>query len=148
MEPVYISDKRYDHISAMIRKSYPDACVLFIDEVNNTFLEEEHSKLAGKVKKQLFHGTHEKNINSIARNGFDCSLNVRSAYGKGTYFSEHANYSIHYATSNNDIVYMFLCDVIVDSPYTTVVGNGIHVVNHNYVGIPKYVIAFYPKAKN
>ena len=148
MEPLYMSDKRYDEISARVRKSYPNACILFIDELHNPFLEDEQDKFNGKEKKQLFHGTPEGNINSICRNGFRCELNVRSAYGKGTYFSEFASYSINYATSKDDIVYMFLCDVIVDSQHTRTVGNGIYVVNHDYGGIPKFLIAFYPKAVN
>lgn len=142
MEPVTMADKRYDEICARIRKSYPNACVLFIDEIINPFLEDEQEKLMSTKKKQLFHGTPEKNIESIVRSGFKCELNVRSAYGKGTYFSENASCSINYATSPNDIVYMFLCDVLIDEHYTKTHGT-IYVTNNNYAGIPKYLIAFY-----
>ena len=146
-----MSDKRYDEISARIRKSYPDACILFIDELHNPFLEDEQEKL-GKNKKKalLFHGTSEKNIDSISRNGFRCSLNVRSAYGKGTYFSEYASYSANYSSTlkKDEIAYMFLCDVIVDSPHTKHAnGTGIYVTDHDYAGIPKFLIAFHPKSK-
>jgi hypothetical protein len=150
MEPVTMSDKRYDEISGRVRKSYPDACILFIDELSNPFLEDEQSKLGGKEKKFLFHGTSEKNIDSICRNGFRCELNVRSAYGKGTYFSEYASYSINYTSTqkSDDIVYMFLCDVLADSSHTKhAKGTGIYVTEHDYAGIPKFLIAFYPKAK-
>ncbi len=150
MEPVLLSDKRYDDISARVQKSYPDACILFIDELVNPFLEDEQAKLKGTKKSLLFHGTSEKNIDSICRNGFRCELNVRSAYGKGTYFSEYASVSISYAHTHkkDDIVYMFLCDVLTDSPHTKhATGTGIYVTDHDYAGIPKFLIAFYPKAK-
>lgn len=140
-----MSDKRYDEISARVRKSYPNACILFIDELHNPFLEDEQAKLDGKEKTLLFHGTSEKNIDSICRNGFRCELNVRSAYGKGTYFSEFASYSIHYANTQkpDDIVYMFLCQVLTDSSHTRKAnGTGIYVTDHDYAGIPKFLVAF------
>lgn len=145
MEPVLMSDPLYDEISKRIRMSYPTACILFIDKLVNIFLEEEQSKIQGIVKKQLFHGTPEQNVDSIIRNGFKCEMNKRAAYGKGTYFSEYASCSIKYASGFNDIVYMFLCDVLVDSPHTTTIsGSDIYVINNDYAGIPKYLIAFYP----
>ena len=137
MEPVYMSDKRYDEISTHVRKSYPDACILFIDELHNPFLEDEQAKLDGKEKSLLFHGTSEKNIDSICRNGFRCE---RSAYGKGTYFSEFASYSTQ---KPDEIVYMFLCQVLTDSTHTRKVnGTGMYVTNHDYAGIPKFLVAF------
>ena len=64
----------------------------------------------------LFHGTKNDAINSIAENGFDIKYNKRSAFGKGSYFSSQAGYSKDYMNKknevSNEITYMFLCDVL------------------------------------
>jgi hypothetical protein len=108
----------------MIRKSYPNSCILYVEEIVNEELleryQEKKTELQGlrgehRVKElQLFHGTKHTNINSIAGFGFSKEFNKTSAYGKGTYFSTKAMYSRTYTDNDNtDVSYMFICDVLV-----------------------------------
>ena len=131
-----MSDPEWDRISKRVRESYSNACILWIDRV----------PAQGKFESaaELFHGTHVKNIDTILLEGFDVSKNLRSAYGKGTYFSSTAKYSMNY-TSGGSVVYMFLCDV--DLTRCTNHAN-IYVMPHNDGAIPRYVIAFHKDAKN
>ena len=171
---VTMSDKRYDQISARIRQTYPNACMLWIDEIDNRNLEQEHEDLyqiilakrpAGTVSRQeLFHGTGEESIKAITQGGFKVSYNKIGAYGKGTYFSKNANYSINYARDGKEqISYMFLCSVIVgtcgsygslqpintelhDNAVDNPIMPSMYITPHDYGGIPKYIIAFYKSA--
>lgn len=169
-ERILLSDKNYDEISKLIRLSYPNACILWIDKIINNTLENEQKILIEEITQkrkqtpkimQMFHGTREQNIEIIANRGFDVNYNKVSAYGRGTYFAKNANYSCGYTDCDKDkISYMFLCDVVVGK--TTCVGsnmsidtqnydnsvdnpNNIHicVTPYNAGGIPKYIIAFY-----
>lgn len=73
---VSMNDKRFDKICDMIHDSYPNSCVLYIDEVFNEPLQNAYNKRresmqmargAGAVRElQLFHGTIDTNINQIA----------------------------------------------------------------------------------
>lgn len=170
-----MSDKRYDQISARVRQSYPNSCILWIDEIQNAVLENEHDKLFEEIsqkrpthtvnKLELFHGTAETNIAPIIQDGFQVKYNKVGAYGKGTYFSTVANYSINYAKDGKDrICYMFLCSVITgipgsyasmqevnttqhDNAVNSHINPTIYVTPYDYGGIPKYIIAFYKHAK-
>ena len=172
---VYMSDKRYETISARIRESYPNACILWIDEIHNRNLDQEHEELYQTLiskrgpdkitKRELFHGTAESNIQSIANDGFKVNYNKVAAYGKGTYFSKYANYSINYSTDGKDkICYMFLCSVITgdsivygnmqeinkdqhDNSVDNILNPTMYITPYDYGGIPKYIIAFYKHAQ-
>ncbi len=96
--------------------------MLYIKEVVNSSLLEGYVKRREQVEtargtveeKQLFHGTFDYLINTIANEGFDPTKNIASAYGYGTYFAKNASYSMNYMRSNtSDITYMFLADVLV-----------------------------------
>lgn len=122
MDPIRMSDKRFDQISDMIMESYPNACILYIKEVSNPSLREAYTKrreqiesVRGEVEeKQLFHGTFDSLITTIASEGFDPTKNTTSAYGYGTYFAKHASYSMNYMRSKmSAVTYMFLADVLV-----------------------------------
>lgn len=149
--------------------------ILWIDEIHNRNLEEKHEELyqnivakraADKVTKlELFHGTRESNIDSIANDGFKVSYNKVAAYGKGTYFSKYAHYSINYVDDGKDkIGYMFLCSVIIgesgfyggmkeinkdihDNSVDRVHNPTMYITPYDYGGIPKYIIAFYKHAQ-
>lgn len=171
MQNVLMSDTRFDEISARIRETYPKACILWIDEIKNRNLEQEHQELLEQISNkrtnisvktlELFHGTGEENIKSIALDGFKTSYSKIAAYGKGTYFSKLANYSINYAKDGKDkICYMFLCSVIVgecgryssnqeidikihDNSVDFIASPTMYITPYDYGGIPKYIIAFY-----
>lgn len=172
---VSLSSKTYDDITKLIRLSYPNACVLYMDEiVNDTLLSKYQQRkqnieqIRGKENVRelmLFHGTKVNCINNIATNGFMKLFNKVSAYGKGTYFSTQASYSSHYTDKDDtDVSYMFVCDVmigkctIVNGPHeidTKVYDNSINFINAPTIYVtpyddgayPKYLVAFYKNAK-
>lgn len=172
---VSLCSKIYDDVTNLIKISYPNACVLYMDEIINNDLLSRYVKnkihieeLRGKenVKElMLFHGTKVDCINNIATNGFMKRFNKVSAYGKGTYFSTKASYSSHYTdTDNTDISYMFVCDVIVgnctivNGPHeinTTLYDNSvnnisspeIYVTPYDDGAYPKYLVAYHKNAK-
>ena len=171
-ETLFMSDKKYDEISNRVYESYPNACILFIDNVVNEDLLQEYEAKKTEIMEQrgsveellLFHGTKHSLINVIALNGFDPSKNVTSAYGKGTYFARDARYSSDYMkTADGDgISYMFLCKVLVGTKvlhsqkhdaldYYNYVDNvhntAIYVTPEPHTAYPNYIIALYKNAK-
>jgi poly [ADP-ribose] polymerase 7/11/12/13 len=170
---IMMSDKKYERIEQAIQKSYPNSCILWIEEIKNLELEVGYAKQKVEIiskrgsceELELFHGTREQNINIIINEGFDPSLNKTSAYGKGTYFAKNALYSRDYSPpSNEEISYMFLCSVLVgekniygcnkyiDTKYhDNSVDNKhsptIYVTPYRYGAVPRFVVAFYRNAK-
>lgn len=167
--PIYMSDARYDQISAKIRISYPNACILFIDQVDNYDLSENYNNRKKDIEEkrgfveemQLFHGTRANLIDKIAAEGFDPSKSVVAAFGPGTYFATTAAYSFNYmkTTDKTGVSYMFLADVLVgkkirngaDLDFDNYVDNPLNpsiiVTPYNDGAYPKYVIAFHKNAK-
>lgn len=176
--PIFMNDPKYDEIVERIRKSYPDSCVLFIDEINNTRLlenyQEQYAQIVEKrgpekVKERLlFHGTRAECIEPIIQNGFDPMCNSVSAFGVGTYFAKEAKLSYQYMKNPDPrgISYMILAKVLVGS-IGKVYGNGalidtnIHDNSVNYLtnpsiivtpyasgAYPQYVIGIYKNATN
>lgn len=170
--PIFMDNPQYDEISKKVRQSYPKSCILFIDEICNSELEEKHAQFGSFLKEKygsnnemlLFHGTHAKIIDKIATEGFDPSKNVVSAFGRGTYFAKNASYSMNYMKSSDKsgISYMFLAKVYLgnivqypnpdkskdfDSFTDNIYNPTIYVVPHQYAAYPKYIIAFHKEAK-
>jgi len=114
----------YDTISKRIRESFPNSCIVWIEENENIHLyakyearKKEIAKVASINEMQWFHGTREENITNIAMEGFDPKFNKASAYGKGTYFAKDASYSNSYMIPNSQgISFMFLCNVLMGKP--------------------------------
>ena len=152
-QPVWTSDKRYSQIENRIQQSYPNACILYIDEVINDSLYQRYLARKDIIKAtevQMFHGTNEKNINPIIVNGFDPKLNVRAVYGPGVYFAEFANYSKDYMISakKGEPTYMFLADVLIGTDKVdNHRGPNILTTVHADGSFPRYVIAFHKEAK-
>lgn len=152
-KPVWTSDKRYSQIETRIQKSYPNACILYIDEVMNDSLYQRYltrKDLINATEVQMFHGTNEKNINAIIVNGFDPKLNVRAAFGPGVYFAQNANYSMNYmfSTKKGEPTYMFLADVLVGvDKVDNHRGPDILTTVHADGSFPRYIIAFHKEAK-
>jgi hypothetical protein len=172
---VSLSSKIYDDITKLIRKSYPNACLLYIDEIiNDNLLSNYHQRKTNTEQRRgkenvrelmLFHGTKVECINNIATNGFMKQFNKVSAYGKGTYFSTKASYSSHYTDKDNtDVSYMYICDVIVckctvvNGPHeidTTLYDNSvnnlespdIYVTPYDDAAYPRYLVAYHKNAK-
>jgi hypothetical protein len=127
LKPLSVSSAKYDEIAGRVRASFPNSCILWIDEVSNSELEREHESLFDEIQKkrvgvvvtkeELFHGTTERAVNAICNEGFKTEYNTVSAYGRGTYFAKNASYSFSYSKKSlsygKEIVYMMLCSVIV-----------------------------------
>ena len=173
--PISVSDKQFDVIASKITESYPNACVSFVEKINNSYLiecyesrKESIIKCRGldKVKEiQVFHGTKHNNIDSIIENGFKVRWNETSAYGRGTYFSTRANYSKNYSNIDpNEFSYMFICNIIVGNCikgsndmtintelYDNAVDNlkrpSIYVTPYDDGCLPIYLVAFHKNAK-
>lgn len=170
---IEMSDKRYDEISVRVRQSYPNSCIVWIEENQNEDLlklytahkQSLEASLGHPPKEQqLFHGTREENVNSILANGFDPSFNKTSAYGVGSYFARDARYSFGYMHPGKEgVSYMFLADVITErlshgfnnrtilSSYDCAVDTpnnpSIFVTPHHYGAYPRYIIAFHKSAQ-
>jgi hypothetical protein len=171
MKPVFMDDARFDQIVSRVTDSYPNSCVLYIDEIQNPVLENRYQlrkaeiqRNRGSVKEMsLFHGTHEKFIDVIATNGFDPTLNTRAAFGYGVYFARDAKYSSAYMVTNKpeNHAFMFMADVLVGQTGTLGLKGDARYDNnvdrHSDPSIvttvypdgafPRYIIAFYKDAK-
>jgi len=168
---ISMSNKISDHIYDLVYKSYPNACLLYIDEVINEPLLARYNDLKEALKlvteveeKQLFHGTSDLLINTIAEEGFDPTKNKTSAYGYGTYFAVNAGYSFNYMRSDqgNELTFMFLADVLVgrkavgkskkqmgtwDNNVDNLTKPSIYTTPYPDGAYPRYVIAFHKNAK-
>lgn len=171
---VYMSDKRYDKIEAGIRASYPNSCLLWVEEIIHPSLEEcfqvQKAEIEAKRGKpcsvlQLYHGTREECANSIIRGGFDPDVNKVSAYGRGTYFAVAAAYSRDYAPpASDDVSFMLICDVLVgeaavygnsqpidtnkhDNSVNSLKQPSIYVTPYAAGAIPRFIVAFHRNAR-
>ena len=166
---VEMKEPIYEEISKRVRDSFPNSCICWIEENQNSFLLGAYTNRKALMtmpnEVQWFHGTREENISKIADEGFDPSYNKTSAYGKGTYFAKNAYYSQHYMVQNKDgISFMFLCDIsmgrigpgragydIDTSKYDCAVDNlekpTIVVSPYGDAAYPRYIIAFHKTAK-
>lgn len=176
-----LSDPEYSKIESAVLETYQNACITWIEQVENKELLERYNAYKNTFsepnEKRLFHGTSKENINNILENGFDPSRNRACAYGLGTYFSTRAVYSKDYSLMKNgyarntrkkqsqrnlenDIIYMFVCDVITgkttqgrsgailpkefDSFTDNVNKPDMYIVNRVEACYPHYVVAFTP----
>ena len=143
----------YNKIQAQVRKSYANSCICWIEEIINDKLlltyQKHKSEIEDKTEYQLFHGTSRENADCIIKTGFNYDKNVRSLYGKGTYFAADAMYSFNYMTPDKTAIsYMFLCDVIdVNSDVANLTNKNIFIITRDDAAFPKYLIAFHKYAK-
>lgn len=176
----YISctNKEFDEVatcirnSAQIKKTTEQWCIVSIDKVKNTHLEEQFAatkaeieRNRGKVQEvRAFHGTTEQAMGAIVAQGFDPVQNKRSAFGRGTYVAPAADFARSYAQENQmgDNV-MIICRCVLGVP-TRVNSNesirtstfdygvdylknpNMYVIPYKYAVIPEYVVQFYGKA--
>jgi len=72
--PVYMSDKIYNELVELLRKTYPNVCVLYIDRISNKALEKKFEArrltFENKSSTKLFHGTQSGSVASIITNGY------------------------------------------------------------------------------
>ena len=123
----------------------------------------------GIKERILFHGTSLKNLKSIIVNGFNRDHNIRSVYGKGTYFTNLVNIAADYCQAfgpANQFKAMLMCKVYVgdstvgridmnesalyrsdkvtqyDSLVDSLYNPKVFVINRDYHAIPCQVIVF------
>jgi hypothetical protein len=64
--PISMSDKAFDLICGKINESYPNACILFIDEIKNQELEDAYNEhklnVINKHTEKLSKTTSEKTL--------------------------------------------------------------------------------------
>ena len=141
-----VSESKRKEILNRIRESFPTSCICWIEKIENAELDKNYNDYKKSLKSttnelSLFHGTNEENITPIMKEGFNPDKNKRSALGKGTYFAKNAGFSMDYTSSRDDLVFMFLCDVLIDD--MTREDQGRYVSPHRHASIPRYVIAFH-----
>lgn len=176
IKPIELSDPMYDTIDGMIRKSYTDACICWIEHVENPVLRERYEIYKASLKepneKLLFHGTSRDIARTITIEGFRPEKNVISAYGNGVYFSTLASYSQHYSVMKDygrkkkniahpeldDVRYLLICSVAlgkvraggternIPEGYNSFSGPDMFIVDKKEACIPIYLAAFYPGA--
>lgn len=168
MTYVPMSDPRYDEINDAIRKTYKNACILWVEECHNQYLNELYEQYISSLKepniKRLFHGTSEQIARKIMREGFDPNYNISSSHGKGVYFSKRAVYSRNYCKISKDkLAFLFICDVAlgkvglgvsnqsIPKEYNSVTDNLIkpdmYIIDKKESAVPRFLVAFYPSAK-
>lgn len=175
LTPVSLSDPTYDAISDVLYKTYPNACILWIEKVDNPKLEAAYQarkldiqQKRGKgvvTEKTLYHGTAEANVKNIIDNGFDPECNVVSAYGIGTYFATQALLSSRYAKPLADEVSFMICASVLvgkcamgtnkgvidisrfDNSVNSLSDPTIIVTPYKDGCVPRYVIAFHRSAR-
>ncbi|XP_053645008.1 protein mono-ADP-ribosyltransferase PARP11 isoform X2 [Cherax quadricarinatus] len=118
----------YRDIMTRLLATLPSARARTVKRIQNPFLwrafENKKQELSLKygVKEELnvqkmFHGTRSEHVNDICKENFDYRLhgtNVGHAYGKGTYFSNSAAFSLKYSPPDSfGYQYLFLAEVII-----------------------------------
>jgi hypothetical protein len=165
-----MSNPVYDKLSEIVYKTYPTACILWINKIKNDILLEKYNNTKGKLielhgesgvkEMQLYHGSLQTHIQNICNIGFKAEYNTISAFGKGTYFSADASYSKTYTRPKKDqISYLIMANVLVGKTglaagnksdldnYVNVEKNPtIYVCPKDDYAYPTYIIAFYPFA--
>jgi hypothetical protein len=123
LEPLSTSHPDYDAIVKQTLSEYPRACICMIDRVvlPNLSEEFERRRLAFEQKGwgrvlRVYHGTAERNVNSIVTNGFDPRFARVQAFGAGIYFATTFRISYTYAGTDGaaceSLSHMFICDIL------------------------------------
>ena len=163
---VKMEDPDFERVSAMVRMSYPKACICWIERVHNAALEAQYTARKASIGNEalMFHGSTEAAVRAIAATGFNPRLNKTSAYGKGTYFAQKASYSFKFMKEDTEgIGFMLLCRVLVGRPcigssnlvinttkYDSAVNNAsgsIVVTPYKDAALPEYIICFHKTAQ-
>jgi hypothetical protein len=147
------TSKEFDAITLEMEKTYPgNICVVDIKEVENETLENKYNakkaSLYSYEERRVLHGTTLMASYEIMNEGFDVGKNVRSALGKGTYFTTSTKYSSNFSKPRNHISVIILADILVkkdeNENYTTGVDKrtnpSVFVVSENDEAIPRYIV--------
>ena len=166
-----VGSEEFDKVAALITKSYPNSCIMFIEKVEDHRYEEKYQKLKASMKdpdeRTLFHGSTESAVYSIVEEGYRVHMNRRSAFGIGTYFAKEAKYSKEYSdvkkTGGFELSFMIVNKVLTgrkvqgrseskinlesaDSQVDSVANPSLFSIPREYQAIPLYVVAFHKNA--
>jgi len=145
-----LSNKLYDELVNELRKSFPNACVLYIKQVVNPELLTKYEMFVRQnevTEHRLFHGTKASVLGSICESGYKKEYNVVSAYGIGTYFSGAGDVSKQYTdTTDEGESFLFVNRVAVGAD-TGGVHPSIYAVRHDDAAYPEYLISFHKMAQ-
>lgn len=167
-----MSDKEYDRISDKVYKSYPNACICWIEQVEHPGIRKRFEEYRGRMickepqVLEFFHGSNPRAINTIVERGFEAIFNRRSAAGRGTYFARDVLVSMGYTApeKGSGISYVILSDILIGNSKMGYTDEGLDmskydnfgdagmdssivVIPHDEAIVPKYVIAFYQNTK-
>lgn len=100
--PCQPGDTEFDMVARMIQVSYTTHAVVKVSKIINPMQYFRYTHWCDTLRlkfptmdlneRYAFHGTHEKAIDSIVREGFKYRFNSRHMYGRGSYFALNANY--------------------------------------------------------
>lgn len=151
-QPIFMNDKIYDELVNILRQSYKDACVLYIDRVVNPFLLDRFIKYRDSLEKpnehRLYHGTSLEAVKSICESGYKEIYSKVKAYGHGTYFSSAGSYSKNYAKETGKGESFMIVNRVSLGPDSGGDGHTIFVCPKDEAAFPEYVICFHKSAKN
>ena len=141
--------KTWDEISLEVRKSYKNACIVYIDECISSYLKTRYGKKEGMKEVLVWHGTKEDVIDKICKEGFDPKYNKRSRYGKGVYFSSDLKISLdeEYASKDTgELNNVFFCKICFTKGNVTMDDEQnpkIFVIPSIEQSIPLFIVGFY-----
>lgn len=167
--PLQLSDPKFDELTELVQKSYPQACILWIETVHTPSVERRFNQrckqLAELTEKdeptilQLYHGTSNESIKAICDNGWKSLFNRRAVHGSGSYFATTARYSSAYGKPDpTGVCYMFVADVAigrlgyhqiptnVDTYVNSKANPTIYVARDDRDALPRYIVAYDPVA--
>ncbi len=123
LENVSLSSKDFDIVADLVTKTFPHACILSIERIINTVLNERfearrahyiatHGPDYGKDV-TVYHGTNSKAILPICNNGFEAGRNTRCVFGRGSYFATSFGYSHGFTdVDKEEHSYMLICKIL------------------------------------
>ena len=85
--------------------------IMFIEKVISKKQTASYDACELGNERYMFHGTNPDNCSSIEAEGLQVKFAVRSAYGKGNYFSPDPLVSLSYASFKYDYYPIYLCSV-------------------------------------
>lgn len=149
LEPLSLRDPEWGRIAELVSKNYENSCIVRIETVKSTNEAEFQARLnelnlTVEDTREMFHGTKEKYVKNILSEGLRGSMNVTSAYGKGTYFSPDIKLSLLSYTDtsrSSKLSFVFLCNVIEQDAGGN--GSNIYVCPRDDSFVIRYLIRFY-----
>jgi len=132
--------------------------IVAVWSIDNPLLAWRYRERRGELARELgrppselkgFHGTHPRNIRTIAEHGFDDSKRSGQAFGAGEYFAKDPEVSVHYSKGGS---FMFVCQLCLgkessseanfDGDHIWVPGCNYYVISRPAQALPTYIVEF------